>query len=338
MEVGDPEECQPTWLHSVQTCKGSSNLGENAPSSSGVNKVHLFTRSSTDPFGPCLVYFVGDDVGNRYGCHPEVLRLGTDVKFLAEHVLARAFPMSSCIVMIIPCRYEAGFACFDNFIEYSTWSLWGNHIQENPGGQYISRTQKGVRQLHGLLSSLPIPKTMYERWLLAGFSKGGICLNQILTDISAVVSLKNENENPLQAFCEGLCQVHYIDVGLNCPGAFITNPLVIKGLKNIGTCRIRMYATQRQIGGYDERTKRIWHEMEQMLDACQSVNTIDAKIHLFNVDKGWIARMGVENRQQGIVFHSFDDSACASCQEGLLEHMRSLIYMTRVSELDRADL
>lgn len=337
MEVGDPQEREPTWLHSVQTCKGSTNFGENAPSSSGVNKVHLFTRSNTNGSGPCVVYFVGDDVGNRYGCHPEVLRLGTDVKFIAEHVLARAFPTSSCIVMIIPCRYEAGFACFDNFIEYVSWSLCGNHIQENPGGEYISCTQKGVRQLYDLLSSLPIPKKMYKRWLMAGFSKGGICVNQVLTDISAVVSLTNQN--PLRTFCEGLCQVHYIDVGLNCPGAFITNNSVIQGLRNIGTCRIRMYATQRQVGGCDERSKRIWHEMVQMLHACQRVDTMDAKIHLFNMKKGWNTRMGVEDGHPGILFHSFDDHTGASSQEGLLlEHMRSLVYMARVSELDRSDL
>lgn len=128
----------------------------------GVNRLTVFKRdtrqthssSQTSPID-IVVYFVGDDVGHFHGCHPDILRFGTDDDYVAEHVLGKAFPTASIILIIRPCRYEAGFACYDNFIEYDRWDVAGDHIKYNGKSSsqwvYTCATKKACRQLYGLM-------------------------------------------------------------------------------------------------------------------------------------------------------------------------------------------
>ncbi|CAN6245375.1 unnamed protein product [Urochloa humidicola] len=91
------------------------------------------------------------------------------------------------------------------------------------------------------LSSYSPPKT-----IIMGFSKGGVVVNQLVTELScwASESMKNlvdvSRSNPTQSthdllvpastsdMLASISEFHYVDVGLNCAGAYITDRAVIK--------------------------------------------------------------------------------------------------------------
>jgi len=90
------------------------------------------------------------------------------------------------------------------------------------------------------LSSCP-PRT-----IILGFSKGGVVANQLVTELSswASESMKNfvdvSQPNPSHSshnllvptsasdVLSSISEFHYVDVGLNCAGAYITDQAVIK--------------------------------------------------------------------------------------------------------------
>jgi len=87
------------------------------------------------------------------------------------------------------------------------------------------------------LSSCP-PRT-----IILGFSKGGVVANQLVTELSswASESMKNlvdvSQLNPCHNLLvptsasdvlSSISEFHYVDVGLNCAGAYITDQAVIK--------------------------------------------------------------------------------------------------------------
>ncbi|CAO2039930.1 unnamed protein product [Urochloa humidicola] len=91
------------------------------------------------------------------------------------------------------------------------------------------------------LSSYCPPKT-----IILGFSKGGVVVNQLVTELScwASESMKNlvdvSQSNPTHSthsllvptstsdMIPSISEFHYVDVGLNCAGAYITDRAVIK--------------------------------------------------------------------------------------------------------------
>ncbi|XP_078447766.1 uncharacterized protein LOC144716510 [Wolffia australiana] len=75
------------------------------------------------------------------------------------------------------------------------------------------------------------------RTVLIGFSKGGIVLNQVLTEISSIEDASVDDQTSLDgmkfpnseiAFLQSISGIHFVDVGLNCPGAYLTDPCKIK--------------------------------------------------------------------------------------------------------------
>lgn len=91
------------------------------------------------------------------------------------------------------------------------------------------------------LSSYYPPRT-----IILGFSKGGVVVNQLVTELScwALGSMKNSvdvsRQNPSHLtqnllvptstidVLSSISEVHYVDVGLNCAGAYITDHEVIE--------------------------------------------------------------------------------------------------------------
>lgn len=71
---------------------------------------------------------------------------------------------------------------------------------------------------------------MIVHGLLVGFSKGGMVVNQILTEMSGMARSPCSEDEDLMRFANTLKQVHYVDVGLNCPGAYIWDDEVIQGI------------------------------------------------------------------------------------------------------------
>ncbi|GAQ90416.1 hypothetical protein KFL_006370010 [Klebsormidium nitens] len=128
-----------------------------------------------------------------------------------------------------------------------------------------------------------------------GFSKGGVVLNEILAEIAALEDRRpasgasgresntvgkvrsytsssggakssGEGFSGAEAFLESITEVHYVDVGLICPGAYLTDPqklsnVVRRGARNPLT--IGLHGTPRQ---WEER-RRPWigEEKDRML-------------------------------------------------------------------------
>uniref|UniRef100_A0ACD5YX27 Uncharacterized protein n=2 Tax=Avena sativa TaxID=4498 RepID=A0ACD5YX27_AVESA len=88
------------------------------------------------------------------------------------------------------------------------------------------------------------------RTIILGFSKGGVVVNQLMTELShwASKSVKGSVDvlqggtAPLthnllvpataSDVLSSISEFHYVDVGLNCAGAYITDHAVIKGIAN----------------------------------------------------------------------------------------------------------
>ncbi|KZV45081.1 hypothetical protein F511_29402 [Dorcoceras hygrometricum] len=119
-------------------------------------------------------------------------------------------------------------------------------------------------------SSSSIPETA-----ILGFSKGGIILNQLLTELSFSETQKNSRgvntqENYLviptskESLLSSISEIHYVDVGLNSSGAYLTDKDVIDRIserlsRRASGIRFFFHGTPRQWS--DER--RIWIRKEK---------------------------------------------------------------------------
>ncbi|CAN6279408.1 unnamed protein product [Urochloa humidicola] len=120
------------------------------------------------------------------------------------------------------------------------------------------------------------------RTIILGFSKGGVVVNQLVTELScwASESLKNlvhvSRPNPTHStynvlvptstsdMLPSISEFHYVDVGLNCAGAYITNRAVIKKIGDYvlhtdQNLRFALYGTPRQWSD----PKRSWVRKEK---------------------------------------------------------------------------
>jgi hypothetical protein len=116
------------------------------------------------------------------------------------------------------------------------------------------------------------PKT-----IILGFSKGGTVLNQIVTelgfaDIESNVSSVDEEISIVpqtkEALLNSISQIHYVDVGLNSTGAYLTNHDVFQRISKRliqGACKLRfvLHGTPRQ--WTDEQRDWIRKEKDKML-------------------------------------------------------------------------
>lgn len=73
------------------------------------------------------------------------------------------------------------------------------------------------------------------RTILLGFSKGGVVMNQFLSEMSSLdTNSASEHEKigtipaSKDSFLKSISEVHYIDVGLNSSGAYITDQNVVQ--------------------------------------------------------------------------------------------------------------
>lgn len=135
-----------------------------------------------------------------------------------------------------------------------------------------------------LLSHSP-PKT-----IILGFSKGGVVVNQLVTELSCWASKSTNGlvdvsqRNPAllvlnllvpataSDVLSTISEFHYLDVGLNCAGAYITNLAVIKGIGNYvsqitDNLRFALHGTPRQWS--DPNRPWILTEKDTMLQLLQ---------------------------------------------------------------------
>ena len=148
----------------------------------------------------------------------------------------------------------------------------------------ISGRQKEPCQL-GLSPSCSYqPKTF-----ILGFSKGGTVLNQLITELgfSKVESIEHSlqiKESDVQEECQmlpnskerllnSIAEIHYVDVGLNSAGAYVTDQDVIRGIskrlaEGAGGIRFVVHGTPRQ--WCDKRRDWIRNEKDKFVHLLES--------------------------------------------------------------------
>lgn len=203
---------------------------------SGANKVYTLLREGSPGR---VVFFVGDQLESSRN-HRNIYQL-QDPKNQAVN-LAHKFPDSSVLV-VMPSRLEAGWACFDHFLHKTTES-------GEPLG-YGEKNEKAILQILSILDGcgLGLSRRAEDFLRLAGFSKGGVVLNQVLAEMSVFQKylqdprehrqgrndslLVSSTPDYVRTFLSAIQEMHFLDVGLNCKGAYLTNEKVLESLGNL---------------------------------------------------------------------------------------------------------
>ncbi|XP_020083689.1 uncharacterized protein LOC109707042 [Ananas comosus] len=137
----------------------------------------------------------------------------------------------------------------------------------------VSILTKCVDQIQSMVSGERIPspqlQTTSPRTIILGFSKGGVVVNQLLTELPFAASESPRSSNnsassstpretkyhivpaTKERLLFSIAEFHYVDVGLNCAGAYLTDRVVIKKiadhllLRN-ASIRFGLHGTPRQ--------------------------------------------------------------------------------------------
>ncbi|KAK9740704.1 hypothetical protein RND81_03G054500 [Saponaria officinalis] len=195
------------------------------------------------------IFFNGDRVE---GTGNPVIDKLSDLQNIVQVLVSKFGPFVNAWV-IEASTFNGPFAVYKEFIE--SLNKWGEPQAYKPNGFPASTSivsllsnfcseadlsiNPGTYHHHvAAASSLFPPKTA-----ILGFSKGGVVLNQLITEFSF---LNNRNwEDPKQAklsefprnqiipnstesFLDIVTEIHFVDVGLNAPGAYLTDDTTIE--------------------------------------------------------------------------------------------------------------
>lgn len=317
------------------------------------------------------ILFMGDSV---QGIQNPIIKNLSSLESVAEILISKLGPSVNAWVLEAS-RFQGPFACYDAFLPYL--SLNGEPLCYDPKGLPATRAIYSLLQnclvqvnkeclkcsgdcgssvqnvskfpVNCIEESVPsisstgnIPKT-----LVFGFSKGGVVLNQLLTELAHVerhgravvedserqakaaspmqgggllqrklqaintkvakilqwrsvahsesnsdTSVVHEHEascagsrlfpGSIDEFHKSIAEIHYIDVGLNCPGAYQTDPVVLETVVKAATSsraglRLAFHGTPRQ---WNDKT-RYWISLEK--DCC--IRTLQSIAKRLNSDK-----------------------------------------------------
>ncbi|EEF50266.1 conserved hypothetical protein [Ricinus communis] len=252
------------------------------------------TRS---PIVPCAnaIFFCGDRVE---GTNNPVIERLSDPQNIAQ-VLVSKFGAPVNAWVIEASIFNGPFAVYRDFIpsvnqwgepksyipdefpaSTSTLSLLSNCLKE--AKKAISTTKSTGRSLAS--SSCCEPKTY-----ILGFSKGGTVLNQLVAELSVSQVQSNTKEQQMIRGCSdedvqiiplskesllnSITEIHYVDVGLNSAGAYITDHNVIESIskrvmQGAPGIRFILHGTPRQWG--DSRRVLIRKEKDKLINLLQS--------------------------------------------------------------------
>lgn len=202
-------------------------------SSFGLTRVHL--RRCDGKAKETVLFFPGD----RMESEEELVKRLMDPDGMLD-VLQEKFP-SRDVMVVQPTRYEPpgqanAYACYDNFLERSTWSgdPIGYHTEQGKGLKHLTAILEEAEGAHGMGKDLPVT--------LIGFSKGCVVLNQLLTELAVVA----DGASPTgPGYGARIHAIHFVDAGLNRPGAYPTGIDVAQHLANSGA-RVYFHGTPRQ--------------------------------------------------------------------------------------------
>ncbi|KAI4372683.1 hypothetical protein MLD38_010883 [Melastoma candidum] len=244
--------------------------------------------SAVPPPSANLMFFTGDRVEGSG--NPVVDRL-SDLSTIADVLVSKFGPSSNAWVIEAP-AFHGPFSVYREFVPGT--NRYGEPKSYDPSGlpasaslvsllrnclvqveEEISKRKKDIAI--GLVSS---PLCCLPRTIILGFSKGGTVINQLVAELSQaevlslgllcgrVPSTKEELLNSIE-------EVHYVDVGLNSSGAYITDGSVItriaervaRGGKSI---RFILHGTPRQWG--DKKRAWIRREKDRLLRLLDSAS------------------------------------------------------------------
>jgi hypothetical protein len=201
------------------------------------------------------------------------------------------------------------------------------------GGDTASDSKENARSSAGL-----------PRCHVVGFSKGGVVLNQLLAEAAAAMSPSADEAPTLRpppapegaALLRVLRQVHYVDVGLNCRGAYLTDPGAFQQLGRAGLgeaggrLEIWLHGTPRQWGKEKEPVPRHQHPFAAFVVSSSDVNPKFGlnqwiiRIHFCRLIKGWICLSPAGDPRRPWIKAEKEQMASLAAGAGLL--LRERLY------------
>ncbi|WCJ22998.1 hypothetical protein M5689_005051 [Euphorbia peplus] len=215
------------------------------------------------------IFFSGDRVeGTR---NPVIDRL-SDIHNIAQ-ILVSKFGHTVNAWVIEPPAFNGPFAIYRDFIpsvnrygepkfysaakfpaSTSTVSLLSNCLREVK--KVMSAKEKGP------LSTVVQSPSCEPKTFVLGFSKGGTVLNQLVTELSLSEAKSSKAEHCIskesseevniipcskESLLKSITEIHYVDVGLNSAGAYITDHNVIESVAKVTQgIRFVLHGTPRQ--------------------------------------------------------------------------------------------
>lgn len=253
------------------------------------------------------VLFVGDQLPATFP--PQLLKYQSSAFQL--DVLQEKFPQCGSWHVVFPSRiHEEGFSCYDTYLHQST-----TPTGEPVNGLYLTTPPVAA---HSLLEDLHLPACSGSEagsiaptacsddgLHLVGFSKGGVVLNQIIAELAGG---SDTCDPALEFLFRHLRGIHYVDVGLNSPGAYLHDEATLRSFARgfVGRGQplphVTLFGTWRQ---WQDRTRPHIDFERRAFAAC-------------------LRRAGVGVSVQELTASSKTRSTC-SAMEALDVHMQSLV-------------
>ncbi|XP_048335559.2 uncharacterized protein LOC107435145 isoform X1 [Ziziphus jujuba] len=239
------------------------------------------------------IFFSGDRVAHTG--NPVIERL-SGLQTIAE-ILVSKIGGSINTWVIEASVYNGPFAVYKDFIP--SVNQWGEPKSYNPVGFPASRSAitllsnfleelKSVNswiQQEPLSASTAASKIYMPKTLIFGFSKGGTVVNQLIAELGFSEEQPEHREyseskkefqiipSTKESLLNSISEVHYIDVGLNSAGAYITDHEVIEKISRIVVqenreIRFVLHGTPRQ--WCDSRRSWIRDEKDKLLHVLES--------------------------------------------------------------------
>ncbi|MED6222610.1 hypothetical protein PIB30_065981 [Stylosanthes scabra] len=241
------------------------------------------------------IFFCGDRV-ERTG--NQVIERLSDLQKLSEIIVSK-FGSSINAWVIQASVFNGPFAVYKDFI--TSVNQYGEPRSYQPTGfpaststvsllsNCLEEVKKVVPERRGDTQSgcTPCSSVSQPKTFILGFSKGGTVVNQIVTELGSSLIASDAN-SPCSGQPEEICivpkskesllnsitEIHYVDVGLNSTGAYLTNhdvfERITRRLITQGAPQLRfiLHGTPRQWG--DKQRYWIRNEKDEMLCLLES--------------------------------------------------------------------
>lgn len=201
-----------------------------------------------------VVAFPGDAVPH-VGWHPLAGAAGRHphsgglLAILRERLRGSSGRLADAGLFVVePARVESsGAAVYENLLQSCT-------ATGEPLG-YSSTGRRAATHLAALLEAAAEaagahggpPQAAHGPLVVLTFSKGCVVANQLLTELALLPTGGNDTESAGARLLGALAEVHYLDAGLQCRGAHLTDPAVAAALgKRSAPPRVALHGTPRQ--------------------------------------------------------------------------------------------